>query len=301
MRNVSNNLEYCKNQIEKMLSRSKTKVIFPIITYGLLKEYNKSKQEYFSDDQIKKHYEKSVNYFKKYLGHSLHIGGKYYDAYPSRNLPKYDILKVVDNKEYFLNEPFKRFSSELLTLIPQLIKQHISNKIGDIPSFEKLEERLSFADEKTKFLELLSNQIIINAMNFEIFSFAILKTHLEKFACKLYRDTRTSANDKGVDLSTNFGVVYQIKKLKLIDKSSADNVFRELKTNFSEDRIKDGNVVLVIDDISKEVKSFLVNMKIQSLSKEDILILASLLELEERLKVLRVVFDEFSREYKSDI
>lgn len=76
---------------------------------------------------------------------------------------------------------------------------------------------------------------------------------------------------------------------------------KELQTNFSEDRIKDGNVVLIIDDISKDVKSFLVNMKIQSLSKVDILRLASLLEVEERLKVLRVVFDEFSREYESDI
>lgn len=74
-----------------------------------------------------------------------------------------------------------------------------------------------------------------------------------------------------------------------------------MQTNFSEDRIKDGNVVLIIDDISKDVKSFLVNMKIQSLSKVDILRLASLLEVEERLKVLRVVFDEFSREYESDI
>jgi hypothetical protein len=42
-------------------------------------------------------------------------------------------------------------------------------------------------------------------------------------------------------------------------------------------------------------------MKIQSLSRDEILNLASLLDLEERLKVLRVVFDEFSREYKSDI
>ena len=37
------------------------------------------------------------------------------------------------------------------------------------------------------------------------------------------------------------------------------------------------------------------------ISKEDILNLSSFLELEDRLKVLRVVFDEFSREYKSDI
>jgi hypothetical protein len=298
---MKENLKYCQTEIEKMLLRSKTKVIFPIISYGLIKKYSENKQEYFSDNEIKTCYEKSVNYFKKYLGHSLHIGGKYYDAYPSRNLPKYGVLKVIDNKKYFLTEPFKKSSSDLLVIIPKLIKEYITNKIGAIPNLENLNERLKVAGDKDKFLELLTQQIIINPTNFEIFSFAILKTHLEKFACKLYRDTRTSAHDKGVDLSTNFGVVYQIKKLKLLNQSSADNVFKELQTNFSEDRIKDGNVVLVIDDISKDVKSFLINMKIQSLSKEDILNLASLLEVEERLKVLRVVFDEFSREYKSDI
>lgn len=298
---MKDNLKYCQKQIEKMLLRSKTKMIFPIISFGLIKKYSENKQEYFSDNEIKTCYENSVNYFKKYLGHSLHIGGKYYDAYPSRNLPKYGVLKVIDNKKYFLTEPFKKSCSDLIVIIPHLIKDYITNKIGAIPNLENLNERLDVAKDKNKFLDLLSQQIIINPTNFEIFSFAILKTHLEKFACKLYRDTRTSAHDKGVDLSTNFGVVYQIKKLKLLNQSSADNVFKELQTNFSEERIKDGNVVLVIDDISKDVKSFLINMKIQSLSKEDILNLASLLELEERLKVLRVVFDEFSREYKSDI
>lgn len=298
---MKNDFKYCEKQIEKMLSRSKTKIIFPIISYGLLKHYSETKQEYFYDSEIKKFYEKSVKYFKKYLGHSLHIGGKYYDAYPSRNLPKYGILKVIDNKKYLLTEPFKKSSSDLIIIIPDLIKDYITNKIGIIPKLEGLSERLSIAKDKDKFLKLLSHQIIINPINFEIFSFSILKTHLEKFACKIYRDTRTSAHDKGVDISTNFGVVYQIKKLKLLHKTNADIIFKELKTNFSEERIKDGNVVLIIDDISKEVKSFLIDMRIQSLSKEEILNLASLLELEERLKVLRVVFDEFSREYKSDI
>ncbi|MCL6099086.1 MAG: HaeII family restriction endonuclease, partial [Bacteroidetes bacterium] len=268
---------------------------------GLLKKYSEDKQEHFSDNEIKRQYENSVKYFKKYLGHSLHIGGKYYDAYPSRNLPKYGVLKVVDNKKYLLTEPFKKSCSDLIIIIPQLIKDYITYKIGVIPNLENLNERLDLAKDKNRFLELLSQQITINPANFEIFSFAILKTHLEKFACKLYRDTRTSAHDKGVDLSTNFGVVYQIKKLKLLNQATANSVFKELKTNFSEDRINDGNVVLIIDDISKDVKSFLINMKIQSLSKDEILNLASLLDLEERLKVLRVVFDEFSIEYKSDI
>ena len=284
-----------------MLSRSKTKVIFPVITYGLIKKYSETKQEYFSDSEIKFCYEESVNYLIKYLGHALHIGGKYYDAYPSRNLPKYSVLKVIGNKKYFLTEPFKKSSSELIEIIPKLIKEHITKKIGAIPNLKNLNKRLYIAKDESKFIALLSEQIIINPTNFEIFSFAILKTHLEKFACKLYRDTRTSANDKGVDLSTNFGVVYQIKKLKLVNQKIADNVIKELQTNFSEERIKDGNVVLIIDDISKNIKSFLINMKIQSLSKENILNLASKLEVEERLKVLRVVFDEFSREYKSDI
>lgn len=298
---MTETLNFCIEQINTMLARSKTKVIFPIITYGLVKQYAKDKQELFSDIEIKRSYEESVNYLKIFLGHSLHIGGKYYDAYPSRNLPKYSVIKVIDNKSYQLTEQFKKSSSELIEIIPNLIKNFITTKMGSIPSLDRAPERFTLSENKNKFLEFLSEQININPANFEIFSFAILKNHLVKFACKLYRDTRTSAHDKGVDLSTNFGVVYQIKKLKLLSQNSADDVFKELQSNFSEDRIKDGNVVLVIDDISSDVKSFLINMKIQSISREDILKLASLLEVEERMSVLKIVYEEFSREYISDI
>lgn len=298
---MNNELKYCKEQIEKMLSRSKTKIIFPIITFGLLKKYNDSGQEYFWDNEIKNNYECSVSFFKSFLGHSLHIGGKYYDAYPSRNLPKYGVLQVVENKKYFLTEAYKNSSTDLIVIIPELIKVFVTQKFGKIPLLAEPSQRLKISEDKNEFMSLLSKQINANPNNFEIFSFAVLKVHLERFSCKLYRDTRTSAYDKGVDLSTNFGVVFQIKKLKLLNQHIADDIYKELQTNFSEDRIKDGNVVLVIDDISKEVKSFLINMKIQSLSKEDILNLASLLELEDRQKVLRVVFEEFSREYVSNI
>lgn len=298
---MNNELKYCKEQIEKMLSRSKTKIIFPIITFGLLKKYNESGQEYFWDDEIKDNYESSVNFFKSFLGHSLHIGGKYYDAYPSRNLPKYGVLQVIENRKYLLAEAYKNSSTDLIIIIPELIKAFVTQKLGRIPLLVEPSERLKISEDRKEFLSLLSSQIAANPNNFEIFSFAVLKVHLERFSCKLYRDTRTSAYDKGVDLSTNFGVVFQIKKLKLLNQNTADDIYKELLTNFSEDRIKDGNIVLVIDDLSKEVKSFLINMKIQSLSKEDILNLAALLELEDRQKVLRVVFEEFSREYISNI
>ena len=83
--------------------------------------------------------------------------------------------------------------------------------------------------------------------NFEVFSFAIIKVHLEKFACKIYRDTKTSSHDKGTDLSTNFGVVYQIKKLKIDTIGTAKTIYAELKTNFDNERLDDGKVILIID------------------------------------------------------
>lgn len=174
--------------------------------------------------------------------------------------------------------------------------------MGVIPSLGNRQFRSELAEDGLKFLDLISNHINESPTKFEIFSFAIIKVHLERFACKIYRDTRTSAHDNGVDISTNFGVVYQIKKLKIYNQTTADNVYAELKVNFDNERISDGNVILVIDDISKEIKNYLINMKIQSISKSDILKLASQFEdIEDREKVLRIVFEEFRREYSSTV
>ncbi len=293
--------KYCQEQIVLMIKRSKTKIIFPIMTYGLIKDYNEINKITFTDNEIKKSYELSVAYFKKLLGHEMHIGGKYYDAYPSRNLPKYGVLSVVKNKVYQLTEPYLKNSKLLLNDIPNFVKEYIDSKIGDIPLFVDLTHRFEISKNIQVFNDLLNKQININPVNFEFFSFAILKVHLEKFACKIYRDTRTSAYDKGVDLSTNFGVIYQIKKLKIINEITARNVYDEIKNNFSKDRIYDGNVILIIDEISKDVKKYLINMKIQTISKSEILKLAEQLEIEDRMKVLKIVYDEFCREYKSDI
>ena len=149
---------------------------------------------------------------------------------------------------------------------------------------------------------MIRKQIDKTAANFEIFSFAVIKVHLEKFACKIYRDTRTAAHDKGVDLSTNFGVVYQVKKLRIHTESEADRLYAELKLNFDNERLQDGNVILVIDDIAKEIKKYLIDMKVQSISTSDLLKMASSFEeAEDRQKVLRIVYEEFRREYSSRI
>lgn len=76
-----------------MLKNSQTKVIFPIITLALVKEYNATEKKVFSDRGIRRAYESTVNDLKKFLKHDVHIGGKYYDAYPSRNPPQYSVVK----------------------------------------------------------------------------------------------------------------------------------------------------------------------------------------------------------------
>jgi phenylalanyl-tRNA synthetase alpha subunit len=92
------------------------------------------------------------------------------------------------------------------------------------------------------------------------------------------------------------------KKLKIHTESEADRLYAELKLNFDKERLQDGNVILVIDDISKEIKQYLINMKVQSLSKEEVLKMAANFdELEDRQKVLRIVYEEFRREYSSRI
>ena len=293
---------FCKQNIQNMLKRSQTKVIFPLITLGLLQECHENGTIRFSDADIRRFYFSTVSRMKEFLGHDLHIGGKYYDAYPSRNLPRYDVVKALGGKRYELLPPYVSSAAALVEWIPGAIKQHVTERLGVVPQLGDHVSRAQLSASSDEFLELVGEHIGKNATNFEIFSFAVIKVHLEKFACKVYRDTRTSAHDSGVDLSTNFGVVYQIKKLKVHSKAAADNVYAELKANFDRERLSDGNVILVIDDISKEVKKYLIDMKVQSISKGDLLKLAGQFEdMEDREKVLRVVYEEFRREYASDV
>ena len=200
-----------------------------------------------------------------------------------------------------LNE-FKENSKHLEKWIPEEIKKYIDGKIGIIPKLSNSDFRLRLASDINSFSEFISNNISLNASHFEVFSFSIIKVHLERFACKIYRDARTSAHDQGVDLSTNFGAVYQIKKLKLLSKKAAEEIYSEIKLNFDNERMSDGKVIIIIDDISKEVKNYLIDMKVQSICKAEIVKLCNQFEdVEDRMKVLRIIYDEFRREYESQI
>jgi hypothetical protein len=296
-----NSEAFCKGEIERMLKNSQTKIIMPVVAFGLLRAFVANRKRAFSDSEIRAAYNSAVRELKQFLGHDVHIGAKYEDAYGMR-MSRYDVLKNSGHLRYELLPPYTDCAKTLCDWLPVRIREHIEQRLGVVPLLQDVNERVSLAENAADFLSLVRGQIDRSPANFEIFTFAVIKVHLEKFACKIYRDARTAAHDKGVDLSTNFGVVYQVKKLRLYTRSDADRVCAELRLNFDTERLQDGNVILVIDDISKDVKSYLINMRIQSISKDDVLkVAANFDEPEDRQKVLRVVYEEFRREYSSSI
>ena len=273
----------------------------PIIALGLLRAHSTTRTKLFSDSDIRRAYQSAVKDLKTFLGHDIHIGAKYEDAYGMR-MSRYGVLRTVGHLKYELLAPYVDCAKALTEWIPHRIKQHIDGRLGIVPLLHDPKTRVTLAENQEQFLDLIRTQIDATPTTFEIFSFAVIKVHLERFACRIYRDTRTSAHDKGVDLSTNFGVVYQIKRLRIHTEAEADQVYAELKLNFDTERLQDGNVILVIDDISKEVKKYLIDMKVQSISKRDILKLAlSCDEPEDRQRILRIVYEEFRREFSSNI
>lgn len=284
-----------------MLRNSHTKVIMPVVTLGLLVANQSTGKTEFTDAEIRQAYEATVRQLTLFLGHDVHIGAKYYDAYGTR-MSRYGVLNSIGHLVYELTPPYLSCAKSLAEWIPSRIREHITDRLGIIPTLGNDLRRLELAADATRFLELVRDQIGKTPANFEIFSFAVIKVHLEKFACRIYRDTRTSAHDRGVDLATNFGVVYQVKKLRLLTQIDANRVYEELQGNFDTARLHDGNVVLVIDDIAKDVKKYLIDMRVQSITREDLLNMGARFEdVEDRQKVLRIVYDEFRREYSSSI
>jgi hypothetical protein len=291
----------CRSEIERMLKNSQTKIIMPVVAFGVLRNHANGKKTAFTDSEIKHAYECSVQFLKSFLGHDVHFGARYEDAYAMR-MSRYGFLATVGHLRYKISPVFARHALNLVEWIPGRIKAHIDSRVGIIPKLAEAAERLSIAEDKEKFFRLIETQFGLNPTSFEIISFAVIKVHLEKFACKIYRDTRTSAHDRGVDLATNFGVVYQVKKLRVATRGDADKLRAELNLNFGRERLEDGNVILVIDDISEEVRKYLVNMKVQSIKRAQLLAIARGFEdSEDRQKVLRVIYDEFRRDYSESL
>ena len=181
---------FCKPEIERMLRYSQTKVIMPVVTLGLLRVFLNDNKRVFSDGEIRAAYESAVRSLKAFLGHDVHIGAKYYDAYGTR-MSRYKVLKAVGHLMYELLPPYTDEAQSLCRWIPPRIRKHIEERLGVVPLLSQPARRLSLAEDPQRFLDLIHQQIDRNPANFEIFTFAVIKVHLEKFACKIYRDTRT--------------------------------------------------------------------------------------------------------------
>jgi hypothetical protein len=291
-------LSGCKQQVELMLARSKTKVIAPTLTLGLLQTYLETGKTKFSESDMTECYLAGVRFMQRRLGHSLHIGARWEDAYSKRTLPKYHVV-MPGRAGYRLATPFAECAKALVSWIPSAISEYISLKLGVVPRLGEKPFRAEAAKSLPSFVALIEENIDKNPANFELICFAVLRVHLEKFACRIYRDTKTAAHDRGVDISTNFGVVYQIKKLRVFDRKTCDAITSELRHNFDQQRLDDGKVILVIDDIRKDFRDYLINMKVQSITRADLLNLARRFDApEDREKVLRIVHEEFRREYE---
>ncbi len=166
-----------KTEIERMLKNSQTKVIAPIITLGLVSQYSATANTTFSDADIRGAYGVAVGQMKAFLGHDLHNGAKYYDAYGSR-MSRYGVLEQVDHLRYRLLSPYTDQAQSLVKWIPGRIKKHIDERMGIVPHLQEPTARAKLAESQEHFEELIREHIGKTPANFEIFSFAVLKAHL---------------------------------------------------------------------------------------------------------------------------
>src|SRR5205807_5621721 len=127
-----------------MLKNSQTKVIMPVVALGLLRSYSTTGETRFSDSDIRKAYQSSVRELKQFLGHDVHIGAKYEDAYGMR-MSRYSVLKSVDHLKYELLPPYTDCAKVLCEWIPSRIKGHIEDRLGIVPLLQNLATRVGIA------------------------------------------------------------------------------------------------------------------------------------------------------------
>lgn len=121
----------CKSEIERMLKNSQTKLIMPAVAYGVLLHHLQTKETVFTDAEIKQAYQNALYALKKHLGHDVHFGAKYEDAYGMR-MSRYGVLSTVGHLEYKLAKSFARHANNLCQWIPDRIERYIDSRVGII-------------------------------------------------------------------------------------------------------------------------------------------------------------------------
>jgi hypothetical protein len=181
---------------------------------------------------------------------------------------------------------------------------HIENSIDD-SSVRKILTDPTSSSFRSFFehgFEDGSKGLVHSGHGFEVCMFAILKVFLARFGCKLYRDTRTYGSEKGTDISTNFGVVYQVKKECLGNESVFAKLVNELRQNFSAGRIQEGNIFVIVESERKGYGERLRRENgVSCLTKDEIVGLLDDLSPREKLEVLICLLQEFRRELLSRV
>ena len=292
--------------IDKLIQYSKTKLINPIAFLGSINLLLKDKK-IFSRQELEDAYISAVKEVKKITRSNLNIGGRFHaNTYPDRMASKYGAFVILSENKIqlpsFIVNLSKKNQKRAKRLVLEKIVKAQREKIGSIQLIDTDKKRVGLARDKDKFILFLAKELKRSANSFEITCFAILKIFLEKFACKLYRSSRTNARDTGIDISTDYGVVYQVKKFRIKKKKEVEKILKEVQINFDRSRIEDGKLILVIEDIDKNFKHFILDKNIKMFKMREILKIANQIdEVEDRMKVLRVIYDENRRELESDI
>jgi len=300
---MDNNIERI---IDNLIKFSKTKLINPVAFLAALNLLLKGKKV-FTRQELDVEYKKTVEEIKNITKSQLNIGGRFHaDTYPDRMARKYGTFEILDGNRIRLSNfiiKLKRAEQEKIrNFVRDKIIEAQKNKLGNILFIDTEDKRLDIAKDKDSFFNFLKKELQRSANSFEITCFAILKIFLEKFACKLYRNSKTNARDTGVDISTDYGVVYQLKKIKISKKEEVDRILKEVQINFDRSRIEDGKLILIIEDIDKNFKHLIIDKNIRMFKTEEILRIANQIdEIEDKMKILRVIYDETRRELESDI
>lgn len=315
-----------KKEIEGIIHHSTTKLILPLLILFYLEYVEKRKNPEVENAVVKEGYEETIcRFIKSDLYHSFNIGGAFNDTYISRLSSRHHFLRQISQRKFAVQEGYFDNARELTDFTKTKIKEHLDSKLGNLitisrlfegntPYAKGLEEQGKFLNEvlsdnsSRRFREFLetgfyksSEGLLTMSYGFEICMFSILKVFLAKFGCRLYRDSKTYAADKGGDISTNFGVVYQIKNYCLTNEERFTELVDELFLNFSDGRIQQGNVFLIIKDATEGFVDQLKKQSINCITKKSVTDLLDKLSFEEKKEVLGSIVREFKRELLSDV
>ena len=277
------NLDKIKIDIQNIINAATTKNIQAVILLSFLEEAVKDNICLLLKEIKQKYYEKINNLLldKDFL--QIGLGGKFHRAYIDRltydrreSGDSYVIEKVNSEKgdKYKLTADILDNKQQLIHFITSSLKEKIDKDHGkfnqlvrnldiSIPYIYKLKANVLPKNLFNKILvqvndfggiyNFLTNYEFLNdSRGYEMINYAILKVFLSKLGCKLYRDTITLSKDKGVDVSTNFGVQYQIKKKKITTTDEFKKFIDELENNFTSERITEGNLIIIVEEIKEE-------------------------------------------------